>query len=72
MNEIWLQPKDRLNGVLEKFDLDSIDDVKKLNDLVLLQGRSIELNPKMIERIKGAVTKHSLISKINSLVAMEE
>ena len=71
MDEIWIQPKDRGKGILEKYDLDNVEDVKKLNDLVLLQGRCIELNPKMVERIKGAITKHNLVSKINSLVAVE-
>ncbi len=71
MNEIWLPPKDRKNGVLEKFDLDNPDDVRKLNDAAFLADRAVELNPKVLTRLKNAVVQHSLVSKISGIASIE-
>lgn len=71
MDNIYL-PSKTIPVVLERFDLDNVDDVVKLNDITFLEGRDVELNPKAVARIKNAIGLHSLVSKIESMIVKED
>ena len=69
MNMIYLPANQIKLGLIIEYDLDNIDNVKKLNEPTYITNNhnSLLLNPRAFKRIENAIIKHKLTSNIETM-----